>query len=150
MSTYDSVISLIPQTTEESDSSSDDFLSMINGDIFSDNKTDSSEREANRMKKHFRRLQGRKMKSLRQEVKQPQWRAQRFRSRRLLFNSFVEAIPPTKDEFKLLQEVNRTNINNSVVVLFADSLVHHCLGYFKYCCELWKPALLLQGYQASD
>lgn len=68
-----------PQSEDDYDPISD-FLSTMAEDIFCDSNEIDTTRDFLRLKKYRRRLQGRKTKERRQVIKQPQWRAQRFRS----------------------------------------------------------------------
>lgn len=127
----------------ESDDSLQEFLSSMADDVFMDKAELERCNSDSRTKtdKYKARRATREQKRLRKTVHQPEWSAQNLR----------KVQPPTKEEFRLLQRVNRTNINPKVrsgewsLVVVLDRA-----GHFEHSGELRTQALRLQGHSVGD
>ena len=92
----------------ESEDSLDEFMSSMADDVFMD-ADELARRNSNprvNANKYKARRESKEQRRLRKAVHRPEWRAENLR----------KIQPPTKEEFRLLQTVNRTNINPNVAV----------------------------------
>ena len=117
-SSTEDTISSVAQEGSDTDSI-DEYMRLMADDIFMDKeemeRLNNNSRCFHAVQKSQRRHAMRKRQGT---VRKPVWRAQNFRRSFVSIDSLLEDIPPTKDEFRLLQKVNRTNINNSVTPMF--------------------------------
>lgn len=90
----------------ESEDSLDEFLSSMADDVFMDAEELARRNSNPRLNgnKYKARRESKEQRRLRKAVHRPEWRAENLR----------KVQPPTKEEFRLLQTVNRTNINPNV------------------------------------
>ena len=149
-STEDTISSVLQ---DESDTDSiDEYMRLMADDIFMDKeeleRVNNNPRSFHAVQKSQRR---RAMRKRQRSVRKPVWRAQNFRSTRYSIDSLLEDVPPTKEEFRLLQKVNRTNINNSVtsippflsqfIIVLDISNIAVNYGNQRYCCRGIRLAL---------
>ena len=90
----------------ESEDSLDEFLSSMADDVFMDAEELARRNSNPRLNgnKYKARRESKEQRRLRKAIHRPEWRAENLR----------KIQPPTKEEFRLLQTVNRTNINPNV------------------------------------